>query len=89
MTYPDKIRIEAVRLVIHEHRAVADVAAQKGMHPNTVRTWVREYHLQIEDKLEQQSLSQQHRRLKSELKRISEERDLLGKIALYLAKLIP
>lgn len=89
MTYPDAIRIEAVRLVIHEHRAVADVAAQKGIHPNTVRTWVREHSLQIEDKRKQQSLSQQHRRLKADLKRVTDERNFLGKAALYFAKQIP
>jgi len=48
--------------------------------------WLKQYSLPAEARQEQQSHSAEIRRLKAELKRVTEERDILKKAAAYFAK---
>ena len=40
--YPDELRERAVRVVIESKRPVAQVARELGIHPESLRNWVRQ-----------------------------------------------
>ena len=40
--YPDELRQRAVRLVFESKRPIARVAADLGIHPESLRKWVRQ-----------------------------------------------
>ena len=42
MKYSDELRERAVRLVFESQRPIAHVARDLGMHPETLRLWVRQ-----------------------------------------------
>lgn len=81
---PDKaFKLDAVRLVLEEKRAVTEVARDLGLHPNTLHRWIQEHRESGEDafpghgKLLPQDA--EIRRLKRELEQVKEERDILKK----------
>ena len=81
--YDRAFKVEAVRLVTDEHRKVAEVARELGIHPNQLHRWKRK--LSEEGQLafpgkgrlipEQDEL----RCLRRELVDVTEERDILKK----------
>lgn len=40
--YPDELRERAVRVVIDSKRPIAHVARELGIHPESLRNWVRQ-----------------------------------------------
>lgn len=59
----------------------------RGGRPDwSLYAWIKEYSLPAETRQEQQNQSAEIRRLKAELKRVTEERDILKKAAAYFAK---
>jgi transposase len=40
--YPDELRERAIRLVFESGRPIAHVAADLGIHPESLRKWVRQ-----------------------------------------------
>ena len=40
--YPDELRQRAIRLVFESGRPIAHVAADLGIHPESLRKWVRQ-----------------------------------------------
>jgi transposase len=40
--YPDEVRERAVRLALESERPIAPVAADLGVHRETLRLWVRQ-----------------------------------------------
>ena len=86
--YPAESKAEAVKQVTERGHGVMDVARRLGMSDKSLYLWVRLAH-------EQQGvgggenafLKAEVSRLKAELKRADEERDILKKAAAYFAKL--
>ncbi len=76
-------KVEAVRLVVEEHRRVTDVAKDLGLHANTLHRWIKEHKDSGEDAFPGHGrlLPQdaEIRRLKRELEEVKEERDILKK----------
>ena len=86
--YTDEFRNEAVKQVIERGFTVVEVAARIGIPKHTLYGWV-----QAAKKVARPaspavatSDSAEVRRLKAELKRVTEERDILKKAAAYFAK---
>ncbi len=84
--YTPEFRSDAVRLVLEQGRTVADVARGLGVHVNTLHTWVnsaKEHGLPVSRRRspEQEEIA----RLRRELRRVTEERDILKKAAAYFA----
>jgi transposase len=83
--YPDEFKIEAVKQVVDRGHSVADVAGRLGMTTHSLYAWIKKFgpnsaeHNAMTDDLAE------IRRLKKELKRATEERDLLKKAAVYFA----
>jgi transposase len=83
--YSEEFKVEAVRQVIDRGYSVPEVAERLGVTTKSLYEWVKRYG----DRADQfQAAKQQDaeiRRLKAELKRVTEERDILKKAAKYFA----
>lgn len=86
--YPAEFKAEAVRQVTERGHGVVDVAKRLGMSDKSLYLWVR----LAKDRAgpgsgEAAQLKAEVSRLKADLKRANEERDILKKAATYFAKL--
>ncbi len=84
--YPEEFKISAVKQVTDSGYSAPDVAQRLGVSQPTLYEWIKKYSLPEPERLEQQSQLAEIRRLKAELKRVTEERDILKKAAAYFAK---
>ncbi len=66
--------------------AVADVASRISVSQHSLYEWIKKYSLPEPQRIEAVGQSAEIRRLKAELKRVTEERDILKKAAAYFAK---
>lgn len=84
--YTDEFKIEAVKQVTERGHSVADVAQRLGITTHSLYAWKLKFGRP--DVVQQTELDQnaEVRRLKAELKRVTEERDILKKAAAYFAK---
>ncbi|BEI22381.1 hypothetical protein KKIDH5335_07130 [Vibrio fluvialis] len=83
--YPEQFKIEAVIQVTVAGHSVADVAQRLGTTTHSLYAWIKRYGPDSEEHLQQSAESAEIRRLQKELKRVTEERDLLKKAAAYFA----
>ncbi|WP_339428177.1 IS3 family transposase [Pseudomonas sp. RA_105y_Pfl1_P41] len=77
--YPEEFKIQAVNQVTEKKLPVADVAARLGVSTHSLDAWIKRY---SKPQAERQQDDDQHaelRRLRAELKRVTEERDNLKK----------
>jgi len=75
--YPEEFKIQAVNQVTEKTLPVADVAARLGVSTHSLYAWLKRY---SKPQAERQQDDDQHtemRRLRAELKRVTEERDIL------------
>jgi len=84
--YPEEFKIEAVKQVTERGHSAPDVAKRLGVSQPTLYEWIKRYSLPESDRIEQQGQAAEIRRLKMELRRVTEERDILKKAAAYFAK---
>ncbi|QIZ38570.1 transposase [Saccharopolyspora sp. ASAGF58] len=86
--YSPEFREEAVQLALESSKSVADVARELGMHPETLRTWVRRHErehgnqdepLSVEERARLKELECRNRELEMEV-------SFLKKAAAYFAK---
>jgi len=56
------------------------VASRLGVSTNSLYTWLKRYSISSEARVQQDEQSAENRRLKAELKRVSEERDILKNV---------
>ena len=84
--YTEEFKMEAVKQVTERGHPVAEVASRLGVTTHSLYQWMKKYSLAEPERravLDQQG---EVRRLKAELKRVTEERDILKKAAAYFAK---
>ena len=84
--YPEEFRIAAVRQITEGGYAVSDVASRLDVTTHSLYNWLKKYgpdSAVFQAKTVEQAELQ---RLRKELKRVTEERDLLKKAAAYFAK---
>jgi len=86
--YTDEFKAAAVQQVVERGYSVSDVAKRLGVSDHSLYKWVRlSGHSRAQrsaDDLE--AMRRENIRLKSELKRAEEERDVLKKAAAYFAR---
>lgn len=86
--YPAEFKAEAVRQVTDRGHGVVDVAKRLGVSDKSLYLWLRlAREQQGTGGGETTQLRAEVARLKAELKRANEERDILKKAATYFAKL--
>jgi transposase len=64
----------------------SEVAERLGVSIHGLYTWVKRYGVPEEERKTVDAQADEMRRLKAELKRVTEEHDILKKVAVYLAK---
>jgi transposase len=83
--YTSEFRAEAVRQVTERGYGPREVAGRLGVSRHTLYKWLKDAgktpRLMVQDDLRTENV-----RLRSELKRVEEERDILKKAAAYFAK---
>ena len=84
--YTTEFKVEAARQVIDQGRPVREVASRLGVSIDSMYAWVREQRKAPAVRHADNALAVENRRLQAELKRVTEERDILKKAAAYFAK---
>lgn len=77
--YPEEFRIEAVKQILEHGHSVADVSRRLGVSTHSLYKWIKLQQIPAAHRQELVSQSEEMRRLKAELKRVTEERDILKK----------
>ena len=89
-TYDKAFKQEAVRLVVEESRKAAEVERNLGIGKGTVNRWVRELQedptYAFPGKGRLKAPDEEMHRLKAELNRVKQERDILKKALAYFAE---
>ena len=83
--YAEEFKVEAVRQVTDRGYSVAEVAERLGVTTKSLYEWVKRYGDRAEQFQATKEQDAEIRRLKAELKRVTEERDILKKAARYFA----
>jgi transposase len=85
-----EFKLEAVRLVRDQKLPVLRVARELGVHPNSLRDWIRKLEQDPEHAFpghgQMKPADAEVARLQRELKRVTAERDILKKAIGYFAK---
>lgn len=84
--YPEEFKTEAVKQITARGHKVADVSARLGVSQHSLYQWIKSHQVPAAERQAQGSQADELRRLKAELKRVTEERDILKKAAAYFAK---
>jgi transposase len=84
--YTEEFRIEAVKQVTDRGHPVAEVASRLGVTSHSLYQWIKRYRVPPAEREAVQDQQSEVRRLKAELKRVTEERDILKKAAAYFAR---
>ena len=83
--YTDEFKQEAVnQVVIHGYR-VADVAERLGISTKSLYGWIKVFSKPAKQRQDAQDLQAEVARLKRELKRAQQERDILKEAAVFFA----
>ncbi|WP_323166328.1 IS3 family transposase [Pseudomonas bubulae] len=77
--YPEEFKIQAVNQVIEKKLPVADVAARLDVSTHSLYAWVKRYSKPQEERQQGDDQQAELRRLRAELKRVTEERDIFKK----------
>src|SRR5690625_3047769 len=82
--FTEEFKIEAVRQITERGYRVAEVAERLGVSPHSLYQWRKRYG-QADGTVQRREADQaaEVRRLKAELRRVTEERDILKKAAVY------
>lgn len=83
--YTEEFKIEAVKQVVERGYSVAEVAKRLGMTTHSLYAWKMRYGPNAAEHEEKTATEKEVRQLKKELKRVTEERDILKKAAVYFA----
>ena len=83
--YTEEFKREAVAQVVDKDHSVSDVAESLGVSTKSIYDWKRLYGDKMKACNDDTPLPDT-RRLKADLKRVTEERDILKKAVAYFAK---
>jgi transposase len=86
--FSEEFKQEAVRQVVERGYTVADVGKRLGVSVQSLYKWVKAYSPNATDRYEAEikEVRRENLKLKVELRRAQEERDILKKAAAYFAK---
>jgi len=83
--YPEEFKIEAVRQVVDRGYPAQEVAQRLGVTTKSLYDWIKRYGDTGSQHQVISSQQEELRRLKTELRRVTEERDILKEAAAYFA----
>jgi transposase len=77
--YPEGFKIEAVKQITERRHRVADVSTQTGVSQPSLYRWIKAYSAPTAERQAQLSRTDEMPRLKAELRRVTEEREIQKK----------
>ncbi len=84
--YTEEFKVEAVKQITERGYAVSEVAERLGITSNSLYNWRKKYGDSNNNHKQTSDDQAEIKRLKSELRRVTEERDILKKATAYFAK---
>lgn len=84
--FTEEFKREAVKQITQHQYPVAEVAKRLGVSTHSLYAWVKRYGKPAEQRQQESNEAAELRRLRAEVKRLTEERDILKKAAAYFAK---
>ena len=84
--YPEEFKIEAVKQVVDRGHSVSSVETRIGITTHSLYAWIKTYGPDSSTHKVRSDAHAEIRRLQKELKRVTDERDILKKAAAYLTK---
>ena len=84
--YTEEFRIEAVKQVTERGYSVAEVAERLGTTTHSLYAWLKRYGKEGPQQSYRADIEAENAKLKAELRRVTEERDILKKAARYFAE---
>ncbi len=91
--YPIEFKESAIKLALESDEPTSHVAQNLGIHKKTLYNWIHLYYKQKNgnnnstvSKNHIHSCIEENRRLKTEISKVTQERDLLKKAAAYFAR---
>jgi len=83
--YPEEFKVEALRQIVDRGHSVAEVSQRLGVSTHSLYAWIKKYGPDSARYQAESADAAEIKRLKKELKRVTEERDILKKAAVYFA----
>ena len=83
--YTEEFKIEAVKQVTDRGYSVADVSERLGTTTHSLYSWLKKYGEPNPRQANKSDIEAENARLKTDLRRVTEERDILKKAATYFA----
>ena len=83
--YHEEYKIEAVKQVTEKGHSVSEVATRLGTTTHSLYAWIKRYDPQEPKITDSRDAVSELAKLKKELQRVTEERDILKKAAVYFA----
>jgi transposase len=86
-TYPLEFKQSSAKLALESNQSVSKTAAALGVNMTTLHGWIAKYQPSKQSKSpEKNALSEENKRLRAEVARVTQERDILKKAAAYFAR---
>jgi len=82
----EEFKTEAVKQINEQGYPVSEVAARLGVSTNSLYAWIKRYQKPEPQRKQDDALQHEVKRLRQELKRVTEERHILKKAAAYFAR---
>lgn len=83
--FPEEFKIQAVKQVTDKGHSVASVAQRLDISTNSLYNWLKKYGSNSEHYQEVTEHEARIKKLEKELKRVTQERDILKEAAVYFA----
>ena len=83
--FTEQFKIDAIKQITERGHSVADVSQRLGVSKHSLYGWRKQYSVTTAS-AEKHDQTSEIRRLKQELARVTEERDILKKAAVYFAR---
>ena len=84
--FTEEFKLEAIKLITERQYSISEVSSRLGVTTNSLYAWLKNYNQPEPVKMAAANQHATIKRLQSELKRVTEERDILKKAAAYFAK---
>lgn len=83
--FTEEFRTEAIKQITERGHSVVDVSQRLGVSTHSLYGWIKRYSIPTESAAKDDP-SVEIKRLKQELARVTEERDILKKATVYFAR---
>lgn len=88
-TYSEEYKLEAIKQVLEGSESVPEVATKLGIRANQLYNWMQSHRLPGEIKAminKQKELEAENKRLRREIAKLQQEKEILKKAATYFAR---